>query len=243
MTKYALEREEWSEFFVASFLIFLAALPAILFASNGSLPSVWLREDGIYESVAAVACIITALALFWTGIKTAHTNKLVLFWLMSFSFTLFFLGGEEISWGQRLIGFDTPESIANVNYQNEFNVHNLTLIQDHNNQISVYLAKLLVLYLVMFPLFLNAFPTAFKAFNYTRIPIPTLSIALTALTAQIISMQTLRLIYGSVEVVDKLSIGEARESIVELCLCWVAWSYIYYNRKNNTVSASAGSAA
>ncbi len=38
--------------------------------------------------------------------------------------------GEEISWGQRIFGFDTPESIKELNYQEEFTIHNLQFIYD-----------------------------------------------------------------------------------------------------------------
>lgn len=34
------------------------------------------------------------------------------------------IAGEEISWGQRIFGFETPEKIAEKNTQNEFNLHN-----------------------------------------------------------------------------------------------------------------------
>jgi hypothetical protein len=33
--------------------------------------------------------------------------------------------GEEISWGQRLLGIDTPDSVRDANLQEELNVHNL----------------------------------------------------------------------------------------------------------------------
>ena len=33
--------------------------------------------------------------------------------------------GEEISWGQRLLGLETPESVRDANLQEELNVHNL----------------------------------------------------------------------------------------------------------------------
>lgn len=39
--------------------------------------------------------------------------------------------GEEISWGQRLIGFQTPDRIATANEQKEFNLHNLELEHIH----------------------------------------------------------------------------------------------------------------
>ena len=36
--------------------------------------------------------------------------------------------GEEISWGQRVFGFETPEALKEVNEQDEFNLHNLTIL-------------------------------------------------------------------------------------------------------------------
>lgn len=38
---------------------------------------------------------------------------------------LFVVGMEEISWMQRVIGFSTPEKLAEVNWQHEFNLHNV----------------------------------------------------------------------------------------------------------------------
>lgn len=39
-----------------------------------------------------------------------------------------FVFGEEISWGQRLLGIDTPASIASRNEQGETTIHNLSAI-------------------------------------------------------------------------------------------------------------------
>lgn len=44
---------------------------------------------------------------------------------------LFFFGaGEEISWGQRIFGFHTPEPLAQVNKQDEMNLHNLSVFEN-----------------------------------------------------------------------------------------------------------------
>ncbi|MBD1540333.1 hypothetical protein HC749_19500 [Arthrobacter sp. S13_S34] len=43
---------------------------------------------------------------------------------------VWFLTGEEISWGQRIFGWDTPEDLGEVNRQGETNVHNLNGVQD-----------------------------------------------------------------------------------------------------------------
>ncbi len=36
--------------------------------------------------------------------------------------------GEEVSWGQRILGIETPEYIAKHNKQGEFNLHNLYVL-------------------------------------------------------------------------------------------------------------------
>ncbi len=39
--------------------------------------------------------------------------------------------GEELSWGQQVWGFSTPESISSVNRQRELNLHNLDIFDSH----------------------------------------------------------------------------------------------------------------
>ncbi len=38
-----------------------------------------------------------------------------------------FIAGEEISWGQRILGFATPDFLLNLNAQGEFNLHNIKI--------------------------------------------------------------------------------------------------------------------
>jgi hypothetical protein len=42
-----------------------------------------------------------------------------------FALALFFVGAEEISWGQRIFGIHTPASYKQINVQHETNIHNL----------------------------------------------------------------------------------------------------------------------
>ena len=44
-----------------------------------------------------------------------------------------FAAGEEISWGQRVLGFGTPEEVAAVNGQEELNVHDVVEVQGKFN--------------------------------------------------------------------------------------------------------------
>ncbi|MGH1486620.1 MAG: tetratricopeptide repeat protein [Cellvibrionaceae bacterium] len=48
-----------------------------------------------------------------------------------------FMALEEISWGQRIFGLSTPESLAKVNFQKELNIHNVIDINPHLKTLGV----------------------------------------------------------------------------------------------------------
>ena len=92
------------------------------------------REDGLFEDVTAV-CFFAASALFamsfWRSrgagndLAGFRTRRNLFFLLLAM---LFFVGGgEEISWGQRIFGWETPDSFQKSNLQRETNLHNLKL--------------------------------------------------------------------------------------------------------------------
>lgn len=65
---------------------------------------------------------------------------------------------EEISWGQRLIGFDTPGFFEEHSYQNEANLHNLLTgpVESWTKTALTYVIALgMLAYGVIFPLLLN----------------------------------------------------------------------------------------
>ncbi len=45
-------------------------------------------------------------------------------WLLAWTAACVYFAGEECSWGQWYLGFETPAPIAEVNKQDEFNLHN-----------------------------------------------------------------------------------------------------------------------
>ena len=57
----------------------------------------------------------------------ARMDRKVLWLLLGLSAFYLVCAGEEISWGQRVFGFATPEAIIEHNQQREFNIHNLKL--------------------------------------------------------------------------------------------------------------------
>jgi hypothetical protein len=87
----------------------------------------WLvREDGPVENLQvlllfAAAVVAVAAARRFAG---AGLRLLAALWLV-LAAGLFIVAMEEISWGQRLLGIETPESIAAINVQGELTLHNL----------------------------------------------------------------------------------------------------------------------
>ena len=97
----------------------------------------YTREDGVFEYLTAVFFLITSVCFLMLFIsrdrfrneedKSFYVSKKNRYFFLIMAFVFFFGAGEEISWGQRLIGFDTPDGIEKLNVQEEFNIHNLEL--------------------------------------------------------------------------------------------------------------------
>lgn len=92
-------------------------------------------EDQLLENLTALFFFLTSFAFLLLFISKSYFRSADLQMVYStrprrYVFLLltlvFFFGfAEEISWGQRIFGFATPESMVSVNAQGEFNIHNL----------------------------------------------------------------------------------------------------------------------
>lgn len=103
-----------------------------LLAWGNSWIGATIPEDHYFELIGAFSFLVTSI-LFFYGFLLAR-KRLDKTWFslvkqlvyLGLAFLFFFGAGEEISWGQRILGFETPESISQVNRQEEFNLHNLS---------------------------------------------------------------------------------------------------------------------
>lgn len=103
----------------------LVALLAIFAGSRPLFYSV-TREDRVLEWGQFAACALTCLLAGAAALRFARRGLIGPAVLMGlFGLGMLGLSGEEISWGQRVIGVITPERLAAVNLQSETNVHNL----------------------------------------------------------------------------------------------------------------------
>jgi hypothetical protein len=125
---------------LAGLLLYYANLPVFL---N------YVNEDGYIEYLTAFFLLLTSFYCMFKSLHIRNRWPSTFFGLLAI---LFFFGfGEEISWGQRLFGFETPEELKKINTQQEFNVHNI-MVED------VKLNKLIfgkILYVGLFFYFLG----------------------------------------------------------------------------------------
>lgn len=95
----------------------------------------WLcAEDHVVESLGAV-CFLSAAVLFAASARAVHraerragTSGRRVFPAVLLACGLLWLALEEISYGQRMLGFATPEILAGLNTKREFNIHNLRIL-------------------------------------------------------------------------------------------------------------------
>jgi hypothetical protein len=112
-------------------------LGAALFGVIALLPGLYnalVREDSVLESLQVIAyAAATGLATVtgWRLWRTGRRGLGALFFV--FACCCLFAAGEEISWGQRVLGFGTPEEVAAVNGQEELNVHDVVEVQGKFN--------------------------------------------------------------------------------------------------------------
>ena len=84
-------------------------------------------EDGLAENLTAVEFFLAGILLFATASAERRGFRRGLYMLGGMA--MLFVCGEEISWGQRIFGFVTPDFLMDVNWQGEFNVHNVHTVK------------------------------------------------------------------------------------------------------------------
>jgi hypothetical protein len=91
-------------------------------------PSVYeplVAEDGIYEWATCLAYAAGAVLAAIVAVRLRTSDRLIALAFGVLAVGLFLVAGEEISWGERLLGFQGPETLRELNRQDEANLHNL----------------------------------------------------------------------------------------------------------------------
>ena len=106
------------------------------------------QEDGLFESLTAILLFVTFIQFFRAGRYAAKhlLGRRIILGLFSLSiFSMVFMM-EEISWGQRIFSWESPEIIKQFNYQQETNLHNIfnPIIVDSERIFAVFISLALL---------------------------------------------------------------------------------------------------
>ncbi len=74
---------------------------------------------------------VLGLMLAWR-VGRRRGNPLVTAFYLLFSIGLLLAAMEEVAWGQQLLGYETPPSLAEINEQDEVTLHNIEGLHGHS---------------------------------------------------------------------------------------------------------------
>ena len=131
-------------FFVALYLLYW-----VVYHFSREAHAFWISGEGIRGAEDRSYEWLGFFGFFGAGIFSLLTlkyrdkmpPKVALYFL---GLGLFYLvcAGEEISWGQRVFGWETPEKFAEMNEQGETNLHNLENLPIHPKDVVSWFMKL-----------------------------------------------------------------------------------------------------
>ena len=137
----------------------------------------YVREDGLIEYLTVLALLI-GVGLNWyrANILKPFRGSFFSACLIIFGFVFLFGLLEEISYGQRIIGFKTPEFFMKYNSQGEFNLHNLKFGGKSVNKLifGTFLGICVVFYFLVMPFLFVKKEKIQKLVNKYALPVPKL---------------------------------------------------------------------
>lgn len=180
---------------IISFLIVIASY-FIIFLDEPTLLEIGV-EDGPIEYMGAISFLIGASLYLLAYIKTAPHEEILsirkrrIYLLIAI--LLFLSFGEEISWGQRILGWESSETFKQLNKQGETNIHNLNAVEDFilPGGAEININRLYKwfwgIYCIFVPCLAAYHQNPRKFFDWMGLPVPPISIGALYLTNLVIA--------------------------------------------------------
>jgi len=167
-------------------LLLIASYVIILFVLSFDQAIYLTIEDGLTETLSVIFALISACIFFYLFFKSRVNNEFYFkrikrnyFFLLLGIFCLFIVG-EEINWGQRILGVEAPEWILEKE-SNEMNLHNIdTLFTVLGVRITagrLYFA-FVILYFMFLPILYSISKKTRNIVNQVQLPVIPLMIAI-----------------------------------------------------------------
>jgi len=161
----------------------------IYFASQEYFYLVYAAEDGLVEYGTAIALLIASFILVRNGLSLrSHGAKLAVGLTFFYAVLFFFGAGEEVSWGQRIFGWETSEAMKELNRQDETNLHNLEFggVALTKHLFGPVLTVTILLYLMVLPLLYPRLAGLGRFVDRIALPAPGKRHAVLALVASLV---------------------------------------------------------
>lgn len=204
------------------YLVLLIYIPLTytVLAMGNKIIAALVPEDHFFEIIGALSLFVTSF-LFVYGFRVAR-KSLDTTWMslikklvyLGLALLFFFGAGEEISWGQRIFGFKTPEPLAQVNKQDELNLHNLSVLENSKLFTADRLFDAFWFLFAVFTPGVALLLPGFRRFAGKFIPIVYWGIGLLFLYNYLWA-KAAKLIYKASFAFDKLSLTQATQEIKE----------------------------
>ncbi len=136
----------------------------------------WIREDGLVEWLTFVVLIVMSAFSFIMSFafsRSGAEGRAKKVWLF-LGFLFFFGAMEEISWGQRILGIQSPEWFLKHNRQGEITIHNLVIYGVNVNRVVFgrFLGIMVLIYMFATPILYRLNRRFKNLINRWAIPIP-----------------------------------------------------------------------
>ena len=157
-----LDRATWTVILLAPVAITLACLALCVPAAGRRFYDWLISENKPVEMLTFVLALAAAVMAVRLGAALLRRrDRLAAAFYVLFALGMFFIGMEEISWGQQIFGWETPQDWGEMNAQKETTLHNLGPFQGKNDILrlafgagglaGIALASILPRFRVLFP--------------------------------------------------------------------------------------------
>lgn len=155
--------------------LLIIAVGYLLLYTNLPLFDSYTKEDHLVEWLTVMGLLMGSFVCLRRALRLGRSRG----WMMFFTalllgLVLFLAAGEEISWGQRIFGIESPEYFKENNTQQETNFHNLVLGGMRVNRwiFSFLLTAVLSAYLIILPLLYRRKQWAQRFVRFWGVPLP-----------------------------------------------------------------------
>lgn len=161
------------------FFVFFHVLLAVFFSHIN--PSYFLgpfiAEGGLIESLTAEALLGAVILSIYRIVKLRTHRPLLFLLFLGLVAGVFLFGfGEELSWGQRIFGFQSPHFFVENNSQGETTIHNFVFRGKRINKLvfGLSLGIFITIYSIPLPIFYRISSRVRRFVDTIGLPIPKL---------------------------------------------------------------------